>query len=62
MLRDIEQIVITQRYYGDFSFAEIAKFNGLKLNTVLSHHRRALAKLRPLLIKTFKFGREQHHE
>ena len=49
VLRDIERVVITQRYYGDFTFAEIAKRNGLKLNTVLSHHRRALGKLRSKL-------------
>jgi RNA polymerase sigma factor (sigma-70 family) len=49
VLRDIERVVITQRYYGDFSFADISKANGLKLNTVLSHHRRALGKLRPVL-------------
>ena len=35
ILRDIERIVIKQRYYGDFSFAEIANRNGIKLNTVL---------------------------
>lgn len=50
-LREIERIVITQRYYGSFSFAQIAEANGLKLSTVLSHHRRALAKLRPQLTK-----------
>ena len=50
-LREIERIVITERYYGDFSFAQIARLNGLKLGTVLSHHRRALAKLRPQLTK-----------
>jgi len=62
VLRDIEQVVITQRYYGDFSFAEIAEANGLKLSTVLSHHRRALIKLRPQLTKLYNFRREQHHE
>jgi len=62
VLRDIEQVVITQRYYGDYSFAEIAKANGLKLNTVLSHHRRALGKLRPQLTKLLGHGKEQNHE
>jgi len=57
VLRDIERIVITQRYYGDFSFNEIAEANGLKLNTVLSHHRRALGKLRPQLTKLLSFER-----
>ena len=62
VLRRIERIVITQRYYGNFSFAQIAEANGLKLNTVLSHHRRALAKLRPTLTRLLQFGKEQHHE
>jgi DNA-directed RNA polymerase specialized sigma24 family protein len=61
-LRRIERIVINQRYYGNFSFAEIAEANGLKLSTVLSHHRRALAKLRPALTKILRFGKEQHHD
>ena len=60
VLRDIERIVVTQRYYGDFSFAEIAEANELKLNTVLSHHRRALSKLRPQLTKLLGFGKEQY--
>ena len=62
VLRDIERIVITQRYYGDFSFAEIAKANGLKLNTVLSHHRRALDKLRPRLTKLLGYRKEESYE
>jgi len=57
ILRDIERIVITQRYYGDFSFKEIAEANGLKLSTVLSHHRRALGKLRPQLTKLLNYER-----
>ena len=61
-LRDIERVVITQRYYGDFSFVQIAKANRLKLNTVLSHHRRALAKLRPQLTKLLGYGKEQYYE
>lgn len=61
-LRDIERVVITQRYYGNFSFAQIAKTNGLKLNTVLSHHRRALAKLRPQLTRFLEYGEEQRYE
>lgn len=51
ILKQIERIIVLQRYYGDFSFAEIAQKNGMKLNTVLSHHRRALEKLRPHLSK-----------
>ena len=62
ILRDIERIVITQRYYGDFSFAEIAKANGLKLNTVLSHHRRALSKLRPQLTQLLGYRKEESYE
>lgn len=62
VLRDIERIVITQRYYGDFSFEEIARSNGLKLNTVLSHHRRALGKLRPQLTKLLDCGKENFYD
>jgi RNA polymerase sigma factor (sigma-70 family) len=62
VLREIERVVVTQRYYGDYSFAEIARVNGLKLNTVLSHHRRALAKLRPQLTNILGYGRDQYYE
>jgi len=60
VLRDIERIVITQRYYRDLSFAQIANTNGLKINTVLSHHRRALGKLHPQLTNLlgYRKGRE----
>ena len=61
-LRAIERIVIAQRYYGNFSFARIAQANGLKLNTVLSHHRRALAKLRPQLTRLLDLGEEESYE
>jgi len=61
-LRDIERIVITQRYYGDFTFAEIAESNKLKLNTVLSHHRRALGKLRPQLTNLLGHRKEECYE
>ena len=61
-LREIERIVISQRYYGDFSFAKIAEANGLKLNTVLSHHYRALGKLRPRLTSVLGYGKEQYYE
>jgi RNA polymerase sigma-70 factor (ECF subfamily) len=61
ILRDIERIVVTQRYYGEFSFAEIAEANELKLNTVLSHHRRALSKLRPQLTKSLGYGKEEYY-
>ncbi len=49
VLKEIERVIILQHYFGDFSFAQIAKENGIKLNTVLSHHRRALEKLRSRL-------------
>ncbi len=62
ILREVERIVITQRYYDYFSFAEIAKRNGLKLNTVLSHHKRALEKLRPQLTKLLGYRKEQEYE
>lgn len=61
-LREIERIVITQRYYGDFSFAEIAEANDIKLNTVLSHHRRALEKLRPKVTRMLGLGKENYFE
>lgn len=62
ILRDVERIVITERYYGYFSFAEIAKRHGLNLSTVLSHHRRALEKLRPQLTKILGYRKEQDYE
>ena len=52
-LKQIEQIVIRERYYGEFSFREISERHGINLNTILSHHRRALEKLRPTLAKYF---------
>ena len=61
-LREIERVVITQRYYGNFTFSEIAENNGIKLNTVLSHHRRALSKLRPQLTKLFDYRKEESYE
>ncbi len=61
-LREIERVVVTQRYFGDYSFRRIAEANGLKLNTVLSHHRRALAKLRPRLTSILDFGKEVYDE
>lgn len=59
VLKEIERIIVLQRYYGDYSFSEIANRNGLKLNTVLSHHRRALEKLRPHLADWCD-GRNKH--
>jgi len=62
VLRDIERVVIAGRYYGDLSFAQIANANGLKLNTVLSHHRRALGKLRPQLTNLLGYRKEESYE
>lgn len=56
-LKQIEQIIISERYYGEFSFCEISEHHGINLNTVLSHHRRALEKLRPVLSKYFNLRR-----
>lgn len=50
-LREIERVILTLRYYEDCSFAEISRQTGIKLNTVLTTHYRALDKLRPRLSK-----------
>ena len=52
-LREIERTIVTLRYYEDCSFAEISRKTGIKLNTVLTAHYRALEKLRPRLSKIF---------
>jgi len=55
-LKHVEQVIITERYYGDFSFREISERHGINLNTVLTHHRRALEKLRPILSLYFEYS------
>jgi len=60
-LKQIEHIIISERYYGDFSFREISERHGINLNTVLSHHRRALEKLRPTLAKYFTYRVPKYH-
>ena len=55
-LKQIEQIIIKERYYGSFSFREISERHNINLNTVLSHHRRALEKLRPILSLYFNYN------
>jgi RNA polymerase sigma-70 factor (ECF subfamily) len=55
-LREIERTILTLRYYEDFSFAEISRKTGVKLNTVLTMHYRALEKLRPRLSKLIDFN------
>ncbi len=47
----VQQRVLLLRYYGEFSFDEIAETIGCPLNTTLSHCRRGLETLRKLLGK-----------
>ncbi|MCL2189724.1 MAG: sigma-70 family RNA polymerase sigma factor [Defluviitaleaceae bacterium] len=49
-LKEMERTIVHERYYGDYTFREISERHGIKLNTVLTHHRRALEKLRPLFM------------
>jgi len=56
-LREIERKILILRYYDDCSFAEISRKTGVKLNTVLTTHYRALEKLRPRLSKLIKYDR-----
>lgn len=44
--KEIERKIIELKYYEDKTFREIAEITGLKINTVLSLHRRVLLKLR----------------
>lgn len=55
-LREIERTILSLRYYEDFSFAEISRKTGVKLNTVLTTHYRALEKLRPRLSKFIEYN------
>ena len=55
-LRKVERTILTLRYYEDCSFAEISYITGIKLNTVLTTHYRALEKLRPRLSKLFDYN------
>jgi DNA-directed RNA polymerase specialized sigma subunit len=61
VLKQIEQIIINERYYGNFTFKEISERHNINLNTVLSHHRRALEKLRPVLSRYFDFRVSDYH-
>jgi len=54
-LREIERSILTLRYYEDCSFSEISRRTGIKLNTVLTTHYRALEKLRPRLSKLIDY-------
>jgi RNA polymerase sigma-70 factor, ECF subfamily len=46
--------VLLLRYYGEFSFAEIAEMMDCPVNTALSHCRRGLLTLRGLLVESDK--------
>ena len=61
ILKQIEQIIINERYYINFSFKEISERHNINLNTVLSHHRRALEKLRPVFSKYFDGRTSDYH-
>ena len=50
-LSPVQQRVLLLRYYGQFSFAEIAGMIGCPLSTALSHCRRGLETLRKLLVE-----------
>ena len=54
-LKQMEQIIVNERYYGCYTFREISERHGINLSTVLSHHRRALGKLKPILARYFSF-------
>jgi len=60
-LKQIERIIVSERYYQDFSFREISEKYGINLNTVLSHHRRALEKLRPVFSNYFNYSISGYH-
>lgn len=63
VLKEVERIIIRERYYADFSFKEISEAHGIKLNTVLSHHRRALEKLRPEIMRFREYPEKtEYHE
>ena len=50
-LSPVQRRVLLLRYYGQFSFAEIAEVIDCPLNTTLSHCRRGLEALRKLLVE-----------
>lgn len=41
-----ENEVVSLHYFGEHTFQEISDLTGIKLNTVLSHHRRGIENLR----------------
>ena len=50
-LSEAEKKVLTLRYFGEMKFNEIADLIELPLNTVLSHARRGLTKMRDIMQK-----------
>ncbi len=50
-LSSVQRRVLLLRYYGQFTFAEIASITGCPLNTTLSHCHRGLETLRKLLVE-----------
>ncbi len=58
-LKSIEEKILYLKYYGDLTFAEISEKTDIKINTILSHHRRALNKLKPYFILAFGIGGEK---
>lgn len=51
-LSEAEKKVLTLRYFGEMKFNEIADLIELPLNTVLSHARRGLARMRDIMQKS----------
>ncbi len=56
-LSEPQRRVLLLRYYGQFSFPEIAEMTGWPLNTTLSHCHRGLQALRAMLIERESFSR-----
>ena len=50
-LSEAEKKVLTLRYFGEMKFNEIADLTEMPLNTVLSHARRGLARMREIMQK-----------
>ena len=51
-LSEAEKKVLTLRYFGEMKFNEIADLIEMPLNTVLSHARRGLARMREIMQKS----------
>ena len=51
-LSEAEKKVLTLRYFGEMKFNEIADLTEMPLNTVLSHARRGLARMRDIMQKS----------